>query len=168
MFGLFLEAWHIMGYSHSPDMTGATINRHPETYWWWVVMCFTVGLGFRIVGFRWITQPCGILFRPWSSPVLWACCCLTYRSNLIATSVTECIIWIRCSAYLPSPDSRPDWWRGTERARWITEWLRFTGKAVFFFIAYAVVDANTRSHDSQRRMDFLQSRTNGFSRSYSV
>ena len=35
------------------------------------------------------------------------------------------------------------WWRGAERARWITEWLRLAGKAVFFFIAYAVVDANT-------------------------
>ena len=45
MLGLFLGAWHLMGYSHSPDMTGATINRHPETYWWWAVMCFTVGLG---------------------------------------------------------------------------------------------------------------------------
>ena len=32
---------------------------------------------------------------------------------------------------------KSDWWRDTERARWVTEWLRLTGKAVLFFIAYA-------------------------------
>ncbi len=56
MFGLFLGAWHLMGYSHSADMAEATINRQPGMYWWWAVICFTVGLGFRIVGFRWISQ----------------------------------------------------------------------------------------------------------------
>ena len=67
MFGLFLGAWHIMGYSHSPDMAGATINRQPGTYWWWVAVCFTAGLGFRVVGFHWVSKP---LQDPFSALVI--------------------------------------------------------------------------------------------------
>ncbi|MGA9471782.1 MAG: hypothetical protein WBV36_04920 [Terriglobales bacterium] len=139
MFGLFLEAWHIMGYSHSPDMTGATINRHPETYWWWVVMCFTVGLGFRIVGFRWISQP---LRDPLSALVIATTLgLLLFNLSIQLDSNERYGMYYLDSMFsiLAFSQLTSDWWRGTERARWITEWLRLTGKAVFFFITYALL-----------------------------
>ncbi|HTR22521.1 MAG TPA: hypothetical protein VMI10_00945 [Terriglobales bacterium] len=139
MFGLFLEAWHIMGYSHSPDMTGATINRHPGTYWWWVVMCFTVGLGFRIVGFRWITRP---LRDPLSVLVIASALgLLLFNLSIQVASNERYGMYYLDSVFSIFAFSRlkSDWWRGTERARWITEWLRLMGKAVFFFIAYALL-----------------------------
>jgi hypothetical protein len=139
MFGLFLGAWHIMGYSHSPDMAGATINRHPETYWWWLVVSFTVGLGFRILGFRWITQP---LRDPLSALVIATTLGLLLFNLSIQLDGNErygmyyldSMLSIFAFSRLSS-----GWWRGAERARWITEWLRLTGQAVFFFIAYAVL-----------------------------
>src|ERR1035437_618014 len=139
MFGLFLGAWHIMGYSHSPDMAGAAINRHPETYWWWVVICFTVGLGFRIVGFRWISQP---LRGPLSALVIASTLGLLLFNLSIQLDGNERYgMYYLDSMFSIFAFSRltSGWWRGAERARWITEWLRLTGKAVFFFIAYAVL-----------------------------
>ena len=48
-----------MGYSHAPDAAGATIKADLEWGWQWrtLVVGFMVGLGFRIVGFRWISNP---------------------------------------------------------------------------------------------------------------
>ena len=139
MFGLFLGAWHIMGYSNSPDMAGATINRHPETYWWWVVICFTVGLGFRIVGFRWISQP---LRDPLSALVIASTLgLLLFNLSLQLDGNERYGMYYLDSVFSIFAFSRltSGWWRGAERARWVTEWLRLTGKAVFLFIAYAVV-----------------------------
>lgn len=139
MFGLFLGAWHIMGYSNSPDMAGATINRHPETYWWWVVICFTVGLGFRIMGFRWISQP---LRDPLSALVIASTLgLLVFNLSLQLDGNERYGMYYLDSVFSIFAFSRltSGWWRGAERARWITEWLRLTGKAVFLFIAYAVV-----------------------------
>lgn len=137
MLGLFLGAWHLMGYSHSPDMTGATINRHPETYWWWAVMCFTVGLGFRMVGFRWITRP---LRDPLSALVIASTLgLLLFNLSIQLDSNERYGMYYLDSMFSIFAFSRlkSDWWRDTERARWVTEWLRLTGKAVLFFIAYA-------------------------------
>jgi hypothetical protein len=139
MFGLFLGAWHVMGYSNSPDMAGATINRHPETYWWWVVICFTVGLGFRIVGLRWISQP---LRDPLSALVIASTLgLLLFNLSLQLDGNERYGMYYLDSVFSIFAFSRltSGWWRGAERARWITEWLRLTGKAVFLFIAYAAV-----------------------------
>ena len=139
MFGLFLGAWYIMGYSHSPDMTGATINRHPGTYWWWAVVCFTVGLGFRIVGFRWISRP---LRDPISALVIASTLGLVLFNLSIQLDGNERYgMYYLDSMFSIFAFSRltSGWWRDTERARWITEWLRLTGKAVLFFVAYAVL-----------------------------
>ena len=56
MFCLFLGAWNIMGYAHAPDATLATIKEPVTWQWWALAVWFMVGLGFRIVGFRWISQ----------------------------------------------------------------------------------------------------------------
>lgn len=56
MFCLFLGAWKIMGYSHAPDAR-VMIKEHVSWQWWTLAVWFIVGLGFRIVGFRWISRP---------------------------------------------------------------------------------------------------------------
>lgn len=139
MFGLFFEAWHIMGYSHSPDMTGATINTQPGTYWWWVVICFTVGLGFRIVGFSWISQS-------WRDPVSALVIATTLGLLLFNLSIQldgnerygmyylDSVFSIFAFSRLTS-----GWWRGAERAKWAAEWLKWASKGIIFLFAYAVV-----------------------------
>lgn len=53
---LFLGAWKVMGFSHAPDAARAALNAHPARQWWTLVVAFVIGLGFRIVGFRWIVR----------------------------------------------------------------------------------------------------------------
>src|ERR1019366_7116288 len=57
MFCLFLGAWSIMGYGHAPDAAQAMIKEHVTWQWWTLAVWFMAGLGFRIVGFGWISQP---------------------------------------------------------------------------------------------------------------
>src|ERR1700678_248296 len=139
LFGLFLGAWHIMGYSHSPDMAGATINGQPGMYWWWVVICFTVGLGFRIVAFRWISQP---LQDPLSALVIASTLGLLLFNLSIQLDGNERYgMYYLDSMFSIFAFSRltSGWWRGAERARWTAEWLRLTSKGIFFLLAYAVL-----------------------------
>jgi len=57
MGSFFFAAWKIMGYSHAPDASATILNVHITWQWWTLVMWLMAGLGFRIVGFRWITRP---------------------------------------------------------------------------------------------------------------
>jgi protein-S-isoprenylcysteine O-methyltransferase Ste14 len=139
MFGLFLGAWHIMGYSHSPDMAGATINRQPGMYWWWLAICFTVGLGFRIVGFRWISKS---LQDPISALVIASTLGLLLFNLSIQLDGNERYgMYYLDSVFSIFAFSRltSGWWRGDERARWSADWLKFTGIGIFFLLAYAVL-----------------------------
>jgi hypothetical protein len=139
MFGLFLGTWHIMGYSHSPDMTGATINRQPGMYWWWVVVCFTVGLGFRIVGFRWISKP----FRdPLSALVIASTLGLLLFNLSIRLDGNERYgMYYLDSVFSVFAFSRltPGWYRGAERVQWAAEWLKFASLGIVFLLVYAVL-----------------------------
>ncbi len=139
MLGLFFAAWHVMGYSHSPDMAEATLNRNPGAYWWWVVICFTVGLGFRILGFRWITHP---LRDPLSALVIATTLGLLAFNLSIQIDGNErygmyyldSVFSIFAFSQLTS-----GWWRDAERARWITDWLRLTAKVLAILITYAIL-----------------------------
>ena len=62
MLGLFIAAWKVMGYGQAPDAALAAINRNPGSQWWSLTVGFLAGLGFRILGFRWIRHP---LKDPW-------------------------------------------------------------------------------------------------------
>ena len=57
MFCLFLAAWKIMGYGHATDAAQATLKEHIAWQWWALALWLIVGLGFRIVAFRWISRP---------------------------------------------------------------------------------------------------------------
>jgi hypothetical protein len=139
MFGLILGAWHIMGYSHSPDMAGATINRQPGMYWWWLAVCFTVGLGFRIVCFRWVSKP---LEDPLSALVIASTLGLLLFNLSIQLDGNERYgMYYLDSVFSIFAFSRltSRWWHGDERARWSADWLKFTSIGILFLFTYAVL-----------------------------
>ena len=139
MFGLFLGAWHIMGYSHSPDMAGATLNRQPGGYWWWAVICFAAGLGFRIVGFSWISRS---LRDPVSVLVIVSTLGLLIFNVSIQLDGNERYgLYYLDSVLSIFAFSRltTGWWRGAERARWAAEWLRLASKGIIVLLVYAIV-----------------------------
>jgi hypothetical protein len=57
MFIFFLLVWKMMGLSHAPDSAGVMFDRHFASQWWTVVVAFLVGLGLRLIAFRWIQWP---------------------------------------------------------------------------------------------------------------
>lgn len=56
MFCLFLLAWKTMGFGQAPDALGTRIGLELTQQWWTVATAFLIGLGFRIVGFSWISR----------------------------------------------------------------------------------------------------------------
>jgi hypothetical protein len=139
MLGLFLGAWQIMGYRNSPDMAAATINRQPGAYWWWVVICFIAGLGFRIVGFSWIKWP---LRDPLSALVIATTLGLLLFNLSIQLDGNERY----GTYYLDAMFSifafsrlAPGWWRGSERAQWSAQWLKIAGRGIFILLGYAIL-----------------------------
>jgi hypothetical protein len=124
MLCLFLGAWKIMGYSHAPDAV-QTIKGHVIWQWWTLAVWLIVGLGFRILGFRWITQP---LKDPLSAMVL-----ATFLGLLAFFLVFQLKdanekygIYFLQSVFSIFAFSRvtSGCWHGVERSRMITEWLR--------------------------------------------
>lgn len=140
MFSLFLEAWNIMGYGHSPEAALVTINKNFASQWWTLAVWFMVGLGFRIVGFRWISHP----FRdPLSALVLASVLGLLSFSLLLQIENGEQIrgmYFLQC-VFSIFAFSRLTFgcWRGVERSKWIEEWLSVAKKAMVLFVASAVL-----------------------------
>jgi hypothetical protein len=136
MFCLFLGAWKIMGYSHASDSILTTINKNPGEQWWMLAMWFTAGLGFRIVGFRWISQP---LRDPLSALVLASVLGLLSFALLLQFPRGEQRygIYFLQSMFSIFAFSRltPVCWRGVERSRWIAEWLRLAIKGLMLLLA---------------------------------
>lgn len=140
MFCLFLAAWHIMGYGHAADAARTTINKDPGGYWWTVAVWFLIGLGFRIVGFRWISQP---LRDPFSLLVLASVVGLLAFNLLLqfphgeeryGMYFLQSTFSIFAFCRLPS-----GFWRGSERARWTTEWLRLATKGIIVLVVGALL-----------------------------
>jgi hypothetical protein len=124
IFCLFLGAWRIMGYSHAPGAAGAMIKEHVTWQWWTLAMWFMAGLGFRIVGFRWISQP---LKEPLSALVLASVVGLLAFSLLLHLGDynERYGIYFLQSIFSIFAFSRvtSGCWRGVERSQMITEWL---------------------------------------------
>ena len=125
MFCLFFGAWKIMGYSHAGDVAVSTINKAPGSYWWTVVIWFTIGLGVRILGFQWISKS---RKDPMSALVLASVVGLMLFWLLMQLEGNE-----RYGVYflqgdiqhicLFPPDARMLEEQG-ERSKWMAEWLR--------------------------------------------
>jgi hypothetical protein len=124
MFALFLAAWKIMGYSHAPDAVQATVKKHLIWQWSSLGVGFIVGLGFRIVGFRWISRPTK---DPLSALVLATLLGLLFFSLLFQLDGNERygIYFLQCMfSIFAFSRLRPGFWRGAERSLWITEWFK--------------------------------------------
>ena len=122
---LFLGAWNIMGYAHAPDTTLATIKEHVTWQWWTLGLWLTVGLGFRIVGFRWISQT---LNDPVSALVListlgllafYLLLDLRDHNEKYGIYFLQSMLSIFAFSRLTS-----GCWHGVERSQMISEWLR--------------------------------------------
>jgi hypothetical protein len=141
MFCLFLGAWNIMGYGHAPDAGLATINKNPSVQWWMLAVWFMIGLGFRIVGFRWISQP---LKDPFSALVLASVMCLLSFNLLLqfeGQGQQRYGIYFLQSMFSIFAFSRltSGCWHGIERSQWITEWLSLAKRGLIFFAACGVL-----------------------------
>jgi hypothetical protein len=136
MFSLFLGAWSLMGYSHSPDAAHVMFNQQVTSQWWTFAVWLMVGLGFRIVGFRWISQP---LKEPLSALVLASVVGLLAISLLLVLRDGGAYYGIYFLQPLISifAFSRvtPGCWRGVERSQMIADWLRPAKTAMILLTA---------------------------------
>jgi hypothetical protein len=137
---LFLGAWVIMGYNRSSDAAQTTINHNPGWYWWTLVVWFTVGLGFRIMGFRWISNP---LKDPLSLLVIASVLGLLAFNLLLKFEHGEerYGIYFLQSIFSVLAFSRVTsrFWQRDEREKWTAEWLSVAKKGMIFFVAAAVL-----------------------------
>ena len=147
MLCIFLGAWKIMDYGHSPEAGQATIKAHMVWEWWTLVVGFTVGLGFRIVGFRWISRS---LKDPLAVLVLASVVGLLLFSLLIHLDDTESIGFYTDERYgiyfLQSMLSifafsrlTAGFWRGAQRGQWVSQWLRIAKSGMALLIAAGVI-----------------------------
>ena len=140
MFGLFLGAWKIMGFAQAPDAALATFNQDAAWSWWMVSIWFMVGLGFRVMGFRWISRP---LSDPLSVLVLASVLGLLSFSLLLQFEHGQQRygIYFLQSMFSIFAFSRmkSGWWRGIERSRWVVDWLGLMGKGVLLLVACALL-----------------------------
>ena len=131
MLCFFLAVWKLMGFDHSPDAAGAMINRHVTRQWWLLIVSFTVGLGFRIAGFRWITRP----FKdPLSAMVLASVLGLlafTLLLQLKDGNERYGILFLQ-SLFSIFAFCRltPGCWRGVERTQTMAEWISLALKGM--------------------------------------
>jgi hypothetical protein len=132
---LFLVAWKIMGYGHSPD-AHLLFKEHATAQWWMLLMWFLTVLGLRIVVFRWISHP---LKEPLSFLVLvsilgWLTISLLLNmvdgGERYGIYLLQCIFSIFAFSRVPSR-----WWRGSERIRLIADWFRVAMKGMILFVA---------------------------------
>jgi energy-converting hydrogenase Eha subunit A len=125
MLCLFLAAWETMGYTHAQDAAQASINHHVTWQWWPLAVWFLVGLGFRILGFGWIS-------RSWKDPVS-----ATVLASVVGLLAFSVLLQLRDGNeryginFLQSIFSifafsrvTAGFWRSAERSKLIVEWLR--------------------------------------------
>jgi len=140
MFCLFLGAWKIMGYGHATDAALTTINKAPYSQWWMLAVWIMVGLGFRILGLLWISRP---VRDPLSALVLASFVGLLSFNLLFQFPRGEQRYGIYFLQSLLSifAFSRltPGFWRGAERSKWISDWLRLATKSMILLVAFLVM-----------------------------
>ena len=135
MFCVFFAAWKIMGYGHSPDAP-VMFNNHATTQWWMLLVWFLASLGFRIVGFRWISQswkePLAALIL--ISVVGWLAMALLL--HLVDNAQRYGIYFLQSMFSIYAFSRVPSgWWRGAERLRLIADWLRLAVKGMILLVA---------------------------------
>ena len=139
MFCLFLAAWKLMGYGHSGD-AHLVINQRATAQWWMFLVWFLASLGFRIVGFCWISQPWK---DPLSALVLasvlgWLAMWLLF--NLVDNAQTYGVYFLQ-SLFSIFAFSRVTsrWWQGAERLQLITDWVRVAVKGMVLLVVCGIL-----------------------------
>ena len=130
-----------MGYGREADAVGATLKKDLVSQWWPLVVSFTAGLGFRIVGFRWISQP---LRDPLSMMLLTSVLGLLSFSLLVDLGGDERygIYFLQCMlSIFAFSRLRSGCWRGIERSQLVAEWLKLAGRGVLFLAVGGFVAA---------------------------
>ena len=136
MLCLFLGAWKIMGYSQAPDAAQAVFKEHAAAQWWMLLMWFMTVLGFRIMGFRWIShswkEPVSALFLASVIGLLAFTLLLSLKdaNEKYGIYFLQCIFSIFAFSTVTSR-----WWRGVERVEMIADWLRLAMKGMILLVA---------------------------------
>jgi len=140
MFGMFLIAWKIMGFSHAPDASRAEINKDLFWDWRWVAVWVVIGLGIRVVAFRWISKP---LVDPLSMLVLATFVGLLSFSLFLRFEhgqerygmyFLQALFSVFAFSQMPA-----GWWRGPVRSRWAEDWMRVMAVALILLAASAIL-----------------------------
>jgi len=131
-FLLFLVAWKIMGYGNAPDSAETALKVNLPFQWWTLAVWFSIGLGLRIIGLRWISKP---LRDPVSALVLASVVGLLAfflfvhfqnGQEVYGTIFLQCLLSIFAFSRLKS-----GFWRGAERSQLISEWLSLAKTGMF-------------------------------------
>jgi hypothetical protein len=142
MVCIFFGAWKIMGMTHSSDATGITIKHHLVSQWWTITVAFLIGLGFRIIGFKWISRP---LSDPVSALVLATVIGLLSFSLLLQLEDgnERYGIYYLQSMFSIFAFSRlmTRSWRSVTRSEWAIDWLRFARNGLLILVAAAIAMA---------------------------
>ena len=132
------------------------IKEHPTAQWWMLLMWFFTALGFRIVGFRWISQP---LKEPLSALVLvsvlgWLA--ISLLLNLVDDGERYGMYFLQ-SMFSIFAFSRVTsrWWHGAERFQMIADWLRVAIKGMILFCRLRLLDRCCRFCHSHQDGDKL-------------
>jgi hypothetical protein len=138
MLCAFLGAWKIMGFSHSPD-AGVTMNRDALQQWWPLTVWFVIGLGFRIVGFRWISRS---IRDPFSVVVIASVSGLLFFSIVLGLELgaerygiyfLQSLLSIFAFSRLTS-----GFWRRQERLELAKDWVKFAKRGLFLLLTAAL------------------------------
>ncbi len=142
MLCLFLGAWKIMGYGHAPDVMETAIKTNLALEWWTLVAWFIVGLGFRILGFRWISQPwqdpLSVLVLASSAGLLMFYLLVQFHNGQESYGISflQCMLSIFAFSMMTSES-----FHGSERTQLIAEWLELTKKGVIFLAPFGALVA---------------------------
>jgi hypothetical protein len=131
-----------MGLTHSSDAAGITIKRHLVSQWWTITVAFLIGLGFRIIGFKWISRP---LSDPISALVLATVVGLLSFSLLLQVEDgnERYGIYYLQSMFSIFAFSRlmTGSWRSAARSEWAIDWLRLARNGLLILVAAAMAMA---------------------------
>jgi hypothetical protein len=142
---LFLAAWKIMGFSHTQDAAATAFKDHITAQWWMLVVWLLAGLGFRIIGFRWITRSRNGRFGKDPVSVLVLCSTVALLAFSLLLQLRDNNqhygIYFLQSLFSIFAFSRvtAGSWRGGERVRVITEWLRIARTGLILLAACGVL-----------------------------
>lgn len=140
MVGAFLISWKIMGYSHAPDRAGLVFNPHITWEWWTVTNTFIVGLGVRLLAFRWVSKdrsdPVSVLFLVGLVGLLslWLIPQLPSGNEHYGIYFLQSMFSIFAFSRLPF-----GFWKSKQRLIMATDWIRFARNGLSVLVIIGIL-----------------------------